>query len=141
MAARAKTIAVSDPIGDMLARIRNANERTHGEVALPSSRIKEEIARILVEEGFVEEFRVEQDGPRQTLILKLKYKGKRHKQRVIQGLKRVSRPSRRVYVGADEIPQVMGGLGVAVLSTSQGVMTGHEAQKRHVGGELLCHVW
>jgi len=132
---------ITDPIADMLTRVRNANERYHTQVSLPSSRLKEEIARILKEEGFIEDYKVEEEGVKRTLTIRLKYKGKRNKERVIQGLKRVSRPSRRVYVSASDIPQVMGGLGVAILSTSQGVMTGHEARKRRIGGEVLCHVW
>jgi len=139
--ARVKRVALSDPIADMLTRIRNANARYHPEVSLPSSRIKEEIARILKEEGFIEDYKVEEDGVKRTLTLKLKYKGKRQKERVIRGLERVSRPSRRIYVGVDEIPQVMGGLGITILSTSQGIMTGHEARKRRIGGEVLCNVW
>jgi len=139
--AEMKRAALSDPIADMLTRIRNANERYHPEVSLPSSRIKEEIARILKEEGFIEDYQIERDGVKRTLTLKLKYKGKRKKERVIRGLERVSRPSRRIYVATGEIPQVMGGLGITILSTSQGIMTGHEARKRHIGGEVLCNIW
>jgi small subunit ribosomal protein S8 len=138
---KVKTVLLGDPIGDMLARIRNANERYHPEVSMPASRLKEEIARILKEEGFIQDYRVEQEGVKRILTLQLKYKGKRGKERVIQGLKRVSKPSRRVYVGADEIPRVRGGLGIAILSTSQGVMTGQDAQRRRIGGEVLCYVW
>lgn len=138
---RVKTVLVGDPIGDMLTRICNANERYHPEVRMPSSRLKEEIARILKEEGFIQDYRVEREGAKRVLTLQLKYKGKKGKERVIQGLKRVSKPSRRLYVGADEIPRVRGGLGIAILSTSQGVMTDHEARRRRVGGEVLCYVW
>lgn len=136
-----KTPVVSDPIADMLTRIRNAHERYHADVAMPSSRLKEAIAQILKEEGFIADYNVEEDGPKRTLVLGLKYKGKRSKERVIQGLKRISRPSHRVYVGADEIPQVLGGFGVAILTTSQGILTDHEARRRRVGGEVLCYVW
>jgi small subunit ribosomal protein S8 len=132
---------LSDPIADMLTRIRNASERYHAEVRMPSSRLKEEVARVLKEEGFIGDYKVYEDGPRRTLILTLKYKGKRGKDRVIHGLERVSKPSRRVYVSADEIPSVLGGLGITILSTSQGVMTGHEARRRGIGGEVLCNVW
>lgn len=139
--AEMKRAALSDPIADMLTRIRNANERYRPQVSLPSSRIKEEIARILKEEGFIEDYQIERDGVKRTLTLKLKYKGKRKKERVIRGLERVSRPSRRIYVGTGEIPQVMGGLGITILSTSQGIMTGHEARRRRIGGEVLCNIW
>lgn len=140
-AKKVKTVWLSDPIGDMLTRIRNAQERYHPEVSLPSSKMKEEIARILKEEGYIEGYEVRADGAKRILTLKLKYKGKRGRERVIQGLKRVSKPGRRIYVGADEIPYVLGGLGIAILSTSQGIMTGHEARRRRIGGEVLCYVW
>lgn len=137
----AQSVAVSDAVADLLTRIRNASERFHSKVRLPSSRMKEEIARVLHEEGFIAGYEVERDGPQKTLVLELKYKGKRDKEPVIRGLQRVSRPSLRVYAGADEIPQVLGGLGVTIVSTSQGVMTGKEARHRHIGGEVLCQVW
>ena len=130
-----------DPIADMLTRIRNANQRGHEEVRLPSSRMKEEIARILEEEGFIKGHEVELPDGKRTLVLFLKYKGKRRKERVITDLERVSKPSRRVYVGKDEIPQVLAGTGIAILSTSQGLMTDKEARKRGIGGELLCKVY
>jgi len=130
-----------DPIADMLTRIRNANQRGHEEVRLPSSRMKEELARILEEEGFIKGYEVELSDGKRTLVLFLKYKGKRRKERVITDLVRVSKPSRRVYVGKDEIPQVLAGTGIAILSTSQGLMTDREARRRQVGGELLCKVW
>ena len=138
---KVKTVWLSDPIADMLTRIRNATERYHPEVSLPSSKIKEEIARILKEEGFIEDYGVRADGAKKILTLTLKYKGKRGKEKVIRGLKRVSKPGRRVYVGADEIPHVLGGLGISILSTSQGIMTGQEARRRRIGGEVLCYVW
>ena len=130
-----------DPIADMLTRIRNANQRFHGEVRLPSSKMKEEIARILEEEGFISGYEVEESDGKRTLILFLKYKGKRRKEQVITDLERVSKPSRRVYVGKEEIPLILGGAGIAILSTSQGLMTDKEARRRQVGGELLCKVW
>jgi len=132
-----------DPLADMLTRIRNANERFLGEVRLPSSRLKEEVARVLEEEGYITGFKVEEDedGVKRTLIIYLKYKGKRGKERVITGLERVSKPSRRIYAGKDELHPVRGGLGIAILSTSQGVMTDREARRRGIGGEVLCQVW
>lgn len=130
-----------DPIADMLTRIRNANERFLPEVRLPSSRLKEEIARVLEEEGYITGYKVEEDGAKRTMTIFLKYKGKRGKERVITGIERVSRPSQRIYLGKDEIPKVRGGLGIAILSTSQGVMTDREARERGIGGELLCKVW
>jgi small subunit ribosomal protein S8 len=130
-----------DPIADMLTRIRNANERFLPEVRLPASRLKEEIARVLEEEGYITGYKVEEDGAKRTMTIFLKYKGKRGKERVITGLERVSKPSRRIYLGKDEIPKVRGGLGIAILSTSQGVMTDREARERGIGGELLCEVW
>lgn len=138
---KVKTVWLSDPLADMLTRIRNATERYHPEVSLPSSKMKEEIARILKEEGFIEDYEVRADGAKRILTLKLKYKGKRGKEKVIRGLRRVSKPGRRVYVGADEIPHVLGGLGIAILSTSQGILTGHEARRRRIGGEVLCYIW
>jgi len=138
---RVKTVWLSDPIADMLTRIRNAQERYHPEVSLPSSKMKEEIARILKEEGFIEDYRVRTEGAKKTLTLVLKYKGKRGRERVIRGLQRVSKPGRRVYVGVEEIPSVLGGLGISILSTSQGIMTGQEARRRRIGGEVLCYVW
>ncbi len=137
-----KTALTPDPIADMLTRIRNANERYQSEVRMHSSKLKEELARLLKDQGYIEEFQVQPDeGNKRVLTVKLKYKGKRGRERVIHGLERVSRPGCRIYVGADEIPHVMGGLGVAVLSTPQGVMSGREARKRRVGGELLCRIW
>ncbi len=130
-----------DPIADMLTRIRNANQRYLEEVRLPASKMKEEIARILTEEGFLKGYEVWEEDGKKTLVLFLKYKGKRGKERVITGLERVSKPSRRIYVGKDEIPRVMGGMGIAILSTSQGIMTDKEARRRGIGGELLCKVW
>jgi len=117
--------------------VRNASQALLDEVAIPHSKIKENIARILKNEGYIAEFGVEGDA-KKTLKMKLKYNGRRG---VIEGLKRVSRPGLRQYVSATEVPRVLGGLGVAILSTSKGVMTGQDARKESVGGEVLCHVW
>jgi small subunit ribosomal protein S8 len=129
-----------DTIADMLTAIRNANMRALREVRVPHSNIKAEIARILKEEGFIEDYRIEGDKKRDLVII-MKYKGKRGKDPVIEGIERVSKPGRRVYVGVDEIPRVRNGLGVAILSTPAGVLTGEQARAKRVGGELLCKVW
>lgn len=126
-----------DPISDMLTRIRNANRALLPTVELPHSRMKESIANILKKEGYIGEFSVEGKGMK-TLKLKLKYEGKKG---VIEGLRRVSTPGLRRYIGSTEIPRVRGGLGISILSTSQGVMTGTQARKSNVGGELVCYVW
>ena len=128
---------MNDPISDMLTRIRNANRALLPAVELPHSKIKESIAGILKREGYIADFAVEGKLPK-TIKLKLKYQGKKS---VIEGLRRVSTPGLRRYVGATEIPRVRGGLGVAVVSTSEGVMTGVQARKKNLGGELLCYVW
>ncbi|MCR4404655.1 MAG: 30S ribosomal protein S8 [Candidatus Acetothermia bacterium] len=130
-----------DPIADMLTRIRNANERFQAQVRLPSSQLKEELARVLKEEGYIGGYKVETDGVKRSLVISLKYKGKRGKERVITGLERMSKPSRRVYLGQAEIPPVRAGLGIVILSTSQGIMADREARKRGIGGEPLCKVW
>ena len=126
-----------DPIANMLTCVRNASQALLEEVAMPHSKIKENIARILKNEGYIAEFGVEGDA-KKTLKMKLKYNGRRG---VIEGLKRTSRPGLRQYISAAEVPRVLGGLGVAILSTSKGVMTGQDARKENVGGEVLCHVW
>lgn len=126
-----------DPISDMLTRIRNANRALLPAVEIPHSKMKESIAHILKREGYVAEVAVE-GKPFKTIKLKLKYQGKKS---VIEGLRRVSRPGLRHYVGATEIPRVRGGLGVAVVSTPEGVMSGNAARKKNLGGELLCYVW
>ena len=126
-----------DPISDMLTRIRNAQRALLPSVEVPHSRIKESIANILKQEGYVTEVMVERKMPK-TIKLRLKYQGKKS---VIEGLRRISRPGLRHYVGTEEIPRVLGGLGVAVLSTPEGVMTGNQARKKNLGGELLCYVW
>ena len=128
---------MNDPISDMLTRIRNANRALLTNVELPHSRIKESIAGILKREGYIADFAVEGKVPR-TIKLKLKYQGKKS---IIEGLRRVSTPGLRRYVGATKIPRVRGGLGVAVLSTSEGLVTDVQARKRNLGGELICYVW
>ncbi len=129
----------SDPIADMLTRIRNASLARHRELTLPSSRVKREIARILVDEGFIESFSTSQEGVQETLTLQLKYVEGRTP--VVSGLKRISKPGLRVYARKTEIPRVLGGLGLAILSTSHGIMTGSQARKLNLGGEVLCYVW
>jgi small subunit ribosomal protein S8 len=128
---------MNDPISDMLTRIRNANRALLPSVELPHSKMKESIAGILKKEGYITDFAVEGKLPK-SLKVKLKYQGKKS---VIEGLRRVSSPGLRRYVGATEIPRVRGGLGVAVVSTSEGLMTGNQARKKNIGGELVCYVW
>jgi small subunit ribosomal protein S8 len=130
---------MTDPIADMLTRIRNANTAYKDEVELPASRLKEEIARVLQREGYVRGYRVEGDEPKQRIVVEMKYGPER--ERTITDLKRVSRPGRRVYADRGHLPRVMGGLGVAILSTSQGLMTDRQAARQRLGGEILCHVW
>ena len=135
---------INDPIADMLTRIRNAQMAGHAAVAMPSSNIKKEIARILKEEGFIEDYEViEGEKPSQTTLqIKIKYAGERRSRKpVITGIERVSRPGRRVYTRHDEIPWVLSGMGISILSTSKGVMTGQRARQEGVGGEILCKVW
>lgn len=128
---------MTDPISDMLARIRNANRALLPGVEVPHSKIKESIASILKKEGYINDFAVEGKTAK-TIKVKLKYQGKKS---IIEGLRRVSTPGLRRYVGSTDIPRVRGGLGVAVVSTSEGVMTGVQARKKNIGGELLCYVW
>ncbi len=132
---------LTDPIADMLTRIRNANVAYHDAVRMPSSKVKESLAQILQREGYIEGFEVSPTPgkPSQTLTVRMKYSPER--ERTISGIKRVSKPGLRVYRGADKLPRVLGGLGVAVLSTSHGLMTDTEARQRKVGGEILCYVW
>jgi len=132
---------MTDPIADMLTRIRNANIAMHDEVRMPSSKLKEALAALLVKEGYVEGFEIDENAgkPGQVLVVKMKYSPERA--RTISGIRRVSKPGLRVYSRSDEVPRVLGGLGVAVLSTSQGLLTDREARKRKVGGEVLCFVW
>ncbi|TML87229.1 MAG: 30S ribosomal protein S8 [Actinobacteria bacterium] len=129
---------MTDPIADMLARIRNANKAMHESTSMPTSRIKEEIARILKEEGYIKGFRVEKGDAFDTLVIDLKFG--RNRQRVLSDLKRVSKPGRRVYARKDRLPRVLGGMGVAILSTSAGVVTARTAQERGIGGEVICFV-
>ena len=131
---------LTDPVADMLTRIRNANKALHDSVEIPSSKLKEEIARILKEEGYVRDYRVEQDArPYKVLVIELKYG--RGRERVLTGLKRISKPGRRIYAGKDALPRVLGGMGTAILSTSRGVITSRTAEREGVGGEVICFVW
>ena len=130
---------VTDTIADMLTRIRNANSMSYEEVSVPSSKLKVEIARILKEEGFIKDYKVVSEGVEKNILLTLKY-GKK-KERVITGLKRISKPGLRVYVRNDEVPKVLNGLGIAIISTSKGIMTDKEARKLNIGGEVLAYVW
>ena len=129
----------TDPIADMLTRIRNANKALHEEVRMPTSRMKESIARILVEEGYVRDCRIEKGESFDTLVIQLKFGHNR--ERVISGLRRISRPGRRVYARNDRLPRVLGGMGTAILSTSQGLVTSRSAQEEGIGGEVVCFVW
>ncbi|HET6952931.1 MAG TPA: 30S ribosomal protein S8 [Acidimicrobiales bacterium] len=134
-------MTMTDPIADMLTRIRNANIAMHDDVRMPSSKLKEALASVLQQEGYIETYEVEDnpDRPGRTLHVRMKYSPDRA--RTISGIKRVSKPGLRVYSGSTEVPRVLGGLGVAVLSTSQGLLSDREARKRKVGGEVLCFVW
>ena len=132
---------VSDPIADMLTRIRNASNARHADVRIPASRLKLEIARVLKDEGYIATYDVEAPEGTPGEILKIQFKSRPDRQRVITGLKRISRPGLRVYARKTEIPRVLGGLGIAILSTSQGVMSGREALKAGLGGEVLAYVW
>ncbi len=134
-------MTMTDPIADMLTRIRNANIAMHDEVRMPSSNLKEALAEVLEREGYIEGFLVEEtpDRPGRTLQVRMKYSPERA--RTISGIRRVSKPGLRVYSKSNEVPRVLGGLGVAVLSTSQGLLSDREARKRRVGGEVLCFVW
>jgi small subunit ribosomal protein S8 len=132
---------VSDPIGDMLTRIRNANSARHAEVRVPASRLKVEVARVLRDEGYIATYEMEPNAGQAGEILKIGFKARPDRKRVITGVKRISRPGLRIYARKTEIPRVLGGLGIAILSTSQGVMSGREAQRAGVGGEVLAYVW
>ena len=129
---------VTDPIADMLTRIRNANQMRYKEVEVPSSKMKNEIARILKAEGFIVDYKVKKNNIQDILVLSLKYVDK---ERVITGLKRISKPGLRVYVKAEEVPSVLNGLGIAIISTSKGVMTDKEARANSLGGEVLAYIW
>lgn len=129
---------MTDPIADMLTRIRNANAMRYKEVEIPSSKVKAEIARILKEEGFINDYKVKKNNIQDVIVLNLKYN---NKERVITGLKRISKPGLRVYAKANEIPRVLNGLGIAIISTSQGIMTGKDAKAANLGGEVLAYIW
>ena len=130
---------LTDPIADMLARIRNANKALHDTVEMPTSRAKVEIARLLKEEGYVRDYRIEDGDSFNTLVIELKYG--RNRERIITDLKRISKPGRRVYARKDRLPRVLGGMGTAILSTSNGVMTSRTAEQKGIGGEVICFVW
>ena len=132
---------MTDPIADMLTRIRNANVAMHDTVRMPSSKLKEALAAILQREGYIVGFNVQDDPGRPGRVLEVEMKYTADRDRTISGIRRVSKPGLRVYTKADKLPRVLGGLGVAVLSTSQGLMTDREARQRRVGGEVLCQVW
>lgn len=131
--------SINDPIADMLTRLRNAVAVGHERVSMPSSKLKVTIAQILVDEGYIDRYELSENGHRKNLELVLRYGERR--QPAIEGIKRVSRPGHRVYKGASDLPRVQGGLGVAVVSTSQGLMPDREARRRRLGGEILCEVW
>ena len=136
------TLMLTDPISDYLTRVRNAITAQHADVEIPSSRLKREMSRILSEQGYIDGYSTEApnaDHPGEILRVRLKYTSDRRS--AISGLKRVSRPGRRTYAGSQEIPKVLGGMGTAIVSTSRGVMTGHEARSAGVGGEVVAHVW
>ena len=130
---------ITDPVADMLTRIRNANNAKHETVDVPASNMKKSIAQILLDEGYIKSFQIVEDGTQGIIRITLKYNA--GKEKVISGLRRVSKPGLRVYVGADELPQVLRGLGIAIVSTSKGVMTDKKARAAHVGGEVLAFIW
>ena len=132
-------MVVTDTIADMLTRIRNANSMRYNEVNVPASNLKISLAKILKEEGFIEDYKIENDNVQGTIVITLKYG--QNKERVITGLKRISKPGLRVYAKAGEVPKVLNGLGIAIISTSKGVMTDKEARKENLGGEVLCYIW
>jgi small subunit ribosomal protein S8 len=131
---------ISDPIADMLTRIRNATMARHSQVAMPSSKMREEIAKILKEEGFIQDYEI-LPGKFPSLLIHLKYTRERRARPVITGLNRISKPGRRTYVGHQDIPRVRSGLGISILSTSKGLMTGEQARRQGIGGEIICYVW
>ena len=133
-------MTMSDPIADMLTRIRNANTAKHDTVDVPSSKMKLAIAQILLDQGYIKKFDVIEDGNFKTIHITLKY-GEDKNDKIISGIKRISKPGLRVYAGKDELPRVLGGLGIAIISTNQGVVTDREARKLNVGGEVLAFVW
>ena len=131
---------ITDPIADMLTRIRNAMMARHSQVAMPTSKMREGIAKILKEEGFIQDYEI-LPGKFSSLLIHLKYTRERRSRPVISGLERVSKPGRRTYVGSQEIPRVRSGLGIAILTTPKGLMTGDQARRQGVGGEIICYVW
>jgi small subunit ribosomal protein S8 len=134
-------MTMTDPIADMLTRLRNANVAFHDDVIMPSSKVKEALAKILVSEGYIEDFSIEDDPARPGRRLKIVMKYTPDRKRTISGIRRVSKPGLRVYSKAADVPRVLGGMGIAVLSTNHGLMTDREARRRKVGGEVLCQVW
>ena len=130
---------VTDPIADMLTRIRNANAMRYKEVEIPSSKIKVEIAKILKNEGFINDYKIKKNNVQDVIVISLKYG--ENKERVITGLKRISKPGLRVYVKSEEIPKVLNGLGIAIMSTSKGILTGKDAKASNLGGEVLAYIW
>lgn len=132
-------MVMTDPIGDMLTRIRNGNNAHHEMIEVPASNIKKSIVQILMDEGYIKSFEVIEDGKQGIIRIQLKYGAQ--KERVITGLKRISKPGLRVYANREEIPRVLGGLGIAVLSTSKGIMTDKSARMQKIGGEVICYVW
>jgi small subunit ribosomal protein S8 len=135
-------MSMSDPIADMLTRVRNALQRQHPTVSMPYSKMKEAIAAVLKEEGYIKDFQVISQKPRDVLQLELKYRGgRRERTAVITGLERVSRPGRRYYVGTKDVPWVLSGMGISILTTSKGIMTGQQARRQGIGGEVICRIW
>ena len=133
-------MSMSDPIADMLTRIRNANTAKHDTVDVPASKVKEAIAKILLDEGYIAKYDIIEDGAFKTIHITLKY-GADKNDKIISGIKRISKPGLRIYANKEELPQVLGGLGIAIISTNQGVITDKEARKLNVGGEVLAFVW
>lgn len=134
-------MSTTDPIADMLTRIRNASLARHPQVAMPTSKMREAIAKILKEEGFIQDYEILPGKVSATLLIHLKYTRDRHPRPVISGLRRISKPGRRIYHQKQDIPWVRSGLGISIISTSKGVMTGTQARRQGVGGELLCYIW
>ena len=135
-------MSMSDPIADMLTRVRNALLRQHPSVSMPYSKIKESIAEVLKDEGYIDDYQVLPQKPRDVLQLELKYRGgRRDRTSVITGLERVSKPGRRHYVGTKKVPWVLSGMGINILTTSKGIMTGQQARRQGVGGEVICRIW
>lgn len=134
-------MSTTDPIADMLTRIRNASLVQHPHVAMPTSKMRQAIANILKEEGFIQDYEVLPGKVNSTLLIRLKYTTDRHSKSVIGGMTRVSKPGKRVYCTTDKIPNVRSGLGISIVSTPKGLMTGNHARRKHIGGEILCYVW